>query len=146
MRALRISIFLLPALLGGCVVLPVYKVQPDEAVATVDVSRLPDPAVCIDGVGYKPAPAGKDLVSIPADKRVSLYSSWYASDGYMSYYCTAGAAYTFAAGSKLVAAMEHDSLGCRVDLVQLVDDTPTGTRMDPTTGVAECNPWNPDGK
>jgi hypothetical protein len=130
------------ALLGGCVVLPVYEPAVGEATAALDTEFMPPTiAICVDGAGYKVRKDADGTVRLPADRRISLYTTLVMADYNVTYTCHPGASYQFDPTKRYVATVHNDSRGCAIDLVQENPDTPTGLAVEPTGFGPLCNPW-----
>lgn len=141
MRPIRRFLPAAALLLSGCMVLPAYVAKPGEAMATIEGVRLPSPAFCADGVGYKATPDKDGRFQVPAGSRVSLYSSVVLYDYNVTYSCYPGASAVFAPGGSYLASIVLTGTGCRVDLVREDAQAATGVAPEPSVNLPTCNPW-----
>lgn len=105
-------------LLSGCSSLPRY-VPPsaDLPQATVDVSLLPQPSVCVAGKLYSANKGPDGRISVPATgARVAIHSFVYIDDYNVSYSCYPGISFRPEEGAGYTTRVEIEDQKCRLEV------------------------------
>ena len=109
-------LILVPALLalGGCV--STYRALPGEATARIDLTRVMEPEICLDGEIYRLRKDRDGYSEIPAGRRLVLRSRYYSQGYPASYVCSPALGLQAQAGGRYLGNLELRNDRCHLEV------------------------------
>ena len=130
------------ATLSGCVSFPPY-VPPaaGEPSAIIDTSRVNASLLCSNGTLYSVKAPKDNKLTVPADRRIAVYSALTLVDYNVTYSCSPGLSFKPVSGVSYLLNLEVENQVCRIEVYREGAKNRTGLDLEWTVrGPQDCQP------